>query len=456
MNFIDKKVGIWGFGTVGQAALTFFAQRRARITVMDQKNPTEADKALINHHNARFIKEENIHEFFHGHHYVLASPGIDVRPYLKHKDKLLTELDIFFAYWDDKTIAVTGSIGKTTLTTMISQLLTHSMPVATGGNIGTCMLDLIAQQPKNYAILELSSFQLEYAASCTPDIAIITNLYPNHYDRHESKDSYALAKAHIFYRQHINQHLILGAQTVTSAVIKKMLYEHQGSLTLIAVSEYEIPDEYGMETAFYFKHNDIVMRRNGVETIGGTLQNLPPFAHTINWLYLFATWHRLGLPYNTIQAYAHTIQLPEHRLEWVATINGAVFYNDSKATIPEATMAAVRQFKKPIILFLGGLSKGVDRSGFVQQLAQTTISHICCFGAEAPQLDAWCKKACVPSSCHATLEEAFTAAQAIISPGTTVLFSPSGSSYDLFENFPARGKRFKELVAIFGNEDNDQ
>jgi UDP-N-acetylmuramoylalanine--D-glutamate ligase len=453
MNFIEKKIGIWGFGTVGHAALTFFAERGAQITIMDQKKPTQQDLFLIRHYKATFQGEDAVTDFFAINDYVLVSPGIDIRPHKKYRDKFLTELDLFFSYWNNPVIAITGSIGKTTLTTMISQLLSHYTSVATGGNIGVGMLDLIKQQSKKYAVLEVSSFQLEYASLCKPQIAIITNLYPNHYDRHESKESYAAAKANIYLHQTQNDSLILGAQTITSVTIRQLLETYTGKLTFVAQNETDLPlVSYPNATFFYFKHNAIVMRRENKESFVASLTVLPPFAHTNNWLYLYAVWHRLAIPMETIQTLADSIVLPEHRLEWVATVNGTIFYNDSKATIPQATMAALDQCKNPTILFLGGLSKGVDRSSLINYIAKKTVTHVACFGAEAAQLNQWCKNNSISSTAHATLEDAFSSVQALFKPDVTVLFSPSGSSYDLFQDYQERGKQFKKLVQEFAHK----
>jgi UDP-N-acetylmuramoylalanine--D-glutamate ligase len=176
--------------------------------------------------------------------------------------------------------------------------------------------------------------------------------------------------------------------------------------------------------------------------------NFPPITFTDNWLTLITVIRLLDLPLDRLTHYAAACAIPAHRLEKVATIRGITFYNDSKSTIGAATLAAVRSLPQKPILLLGGLSKGVDRQNLICVLAHT-VKAIICFGAEREQLFAWCCDYTIPACAHASLRDAFFAGVAIAQPGDTLLLSPAGSSFDLFDDYKARGTAFNQLVQEF-------
>ncbi len=179
------------------------------------------------------------------------------------------------------------------------------------------------------------------------------------------------------------------------------------------------------------------------------LQELPNLSFIENWIAIVAALHTLELPLGPILQQAQRSTLPDHRLSKIAMINDIVFFNDSKSTTPISTLAAVTSLQgAPIHLFLGGLGKGIDRAPLIQQL-QEKIHHIYCFGKEAKQLATLCNEQNTAHSEHATLEEAFSSCMQNIKSGDYVLFSPSGSSFDLFENYEQRGNRFVALVEQF-------
>ena len=173
------------------------------------------------------------------------------------------------------------------------------------------------------------------------------------------------------------------------------------------------------------------------------------FSFIDNILLLISVCDLINLDITALETIACTMQLPEHRIEKVGTINNVVFYNDSKATTTASTLAAVEKLcNRSLHLFLGGLSKGVDRAPFIAQL-KDKVQHIYCFGREADALYAMCVNNNISTTHHPTLDNAVSTCLSIISPGDCVLLSPSGSSYDLYENYEQRGKHFKELVADY-------
>lgn len=418
-------IGIWGFGCVGTSALHFFGKRGYQVAVMDSKVPTAAQQTLLATYNATFFDQTSqLDAFFAAHEQVLPSPGIDLRPYTHYLNKCTTELDILAAHFHKPIIAITGTLGKTSSTHILTQALAHyGKRVTMGGNVGIAMLDLIDKQDElDYAVIELSSFQLEQVTFFAPQLALITNIYPNHLDRHSSMHDYQLAKARIYMQQTGNQLTLL-----PSAVYMQL---QQAGVPL--------PTNYRLlDTTHTYANLQLFIRHTFAD----------------NALLIAAALEELGY---AIPTDCH-FSIPEHRVQAIATIKGVTFYNDSKSTLPQATMAALARLapNNNIILFLGGLDKGVDRQPLIAQIAQSKlVKMVYAFGLQAPQLADWCtiyNQACIATS---TLEQAFTHATSSAQPGDVVLFSPAGASFDLFNHYEHRGTVFKELVHAYAQQIN--
>ena len=400
-----KTIGIWGFGIVGKAALTFF--NNAHVQVWDAKKLGENDQALIAEHGATYA-QCSLDEFLEQCDEVLPSPGVNLDAHAKYAHKFLNELDLFASSFRGKTIAITGTLGKTTVTSQLGLLLQMEWgaQVAIAGNIGVGML-AVPGSGATTCVLELSSFQLEHAQTFAPDIAIWTNIFPNHLDRHESVESYCNAKFNLLRNQRAGQVAIISEQVAQHELFKAR--EHELQCKVIVAPEYT--------------------------------NNLFPPGFRSNWCLMVTALNHLNLPcsYERLSL-AATKQ--EHRLEHVATVNGVDYYNDSKATVPEATIGAIMQLAhlgRPIILILGGQSKGADRSQLRAVVHNTPeIREVFCFGGERASFEV--------AQGFATLGGVFHAAVAASEPGDVILFSPSGASFDLFANYKERGEAFCRLV----------
>lgn len=446
MNQKNKKIGIWGFGIVGKTALAYFARSTIITSVMDAKQPTSEEQLLIDQAKSIFVDQTNIDIFLQEHDYILASPGIDIRPYQSFQHKFITELDIFSQAFKKPTIAITGTIGKTSITHLLSEILGTQKKIALGGNIGKGMLSLIDQQKDvDYALLELSSFQLEHCSVVAPDLAILTNFFPNHLDRHGSLDSYFKAKCKLFAYQTKHQKALVPldiVEKITHAVQPCSPQFHFFSdKAPTKEQQRQFPHAY-----FFYLDNNIIMQEYGTEKISLiSLEQLPTITFDQNWLIIVAAVRLLGMPLSMLHRLP-SLTLPAHRIEKVATVNNIDFYNDSKGTIIEATLAAVKKLQgKPILLFMGGISKGVDRSTIFAAL-KNLVSTIFCFGSEAYLLQKYAQTHNIPCFAFQTLEEAFAQAIKIAKQGDQILFSPSGASYDLFAHYQERGDCFKKLV----------
>lgn len=439
-KFENVKIGIWGFGRVGKSVLTYVSKLNVQCQIFDQRVLSYEEQQLIKEHQANIIDPQHFDHFLQSNDYIVASPGVDISSY-QSKARFICELDIFACLWHKPTIGITGTIGKTTVTTLLYTILQKHMPTVVGGNIGTPMLDIVKQQNNvDLGILELSSWQLEYTKEYKPDIAIVTNLYPNHLDRHKTMAAYFQAKATIIKYQMPHQTAILPLSLWNN--IQPLLLQSR----IIWVHD-------GKPMRQHFKHanhiiykdkNQVIEWYCGTERIICSSALLPACTFHANWLAIIACLITLGIPTHEL---SDSIIYLEHRLEKIGTYKQVTFYNDSKATTVEATLAALKQLKHDhIILFLGGLSKGVDRSTLIKKLPKS-VKEVLCFGKEADILKQYCIQYNIPSHAYATLPDAFAALHSKLPSKGTILFSPSGSSLDLYTDYEERGRDFKRLFA---------
>ncbi|MCA9769917.1 UDP-N-acetylmuramoyl-L-alanine--D-glutamate ligase [Candidatus Dependentiae bacterium] len=445
-NRTNKKIGVWGLGVVGKAAVSFLHTQNIYITVCNDKNLTASEKNFLQKYNAFFCHQKNINYFFQENDFIVVSPGIDLTPYKKYQHKFLAELDLFQEFCTKPLIAITGSVGKTTIVTLLEEILKkYGHTVLVGGNIGISTLSLLSKQNNaDYIILEVSSFQLEYCKQFAPDFAIITNLYPNHLDRHKTVEQYCTTKLNIIKYQNMHQKALLPLS------IHEILPKNNKSN--ISFFSDQKPKQFLDRCSYFFTLNNLVIMRhygskNNIEESIIYLSFFPNITFTQNWLIITAILYLLGKKVKSENIQSQ-FTLPKHRLEKVTTIDGITFYNDSKATTPSSTLAAVNQLQgKPIHLFLGGLSKGIDRTDLITQL-KNKVCFIYCFGKEAKELKKMCTQNNIPAQHYSNLDDAFQASLQKAHPGVQIVLSPSGSSFDLFKNYEERGNYFKKLILM--------
>jgi UDP-N-acetylmuramoylalanine--D-glutamate ligase len=439
----NKTVGIWGFGKVGSSTAQFLHSYGATIIGMDQK---QISHALVN----TWFTQDQKDAFFAQSDFIIASPGIDISPYYSaHKHKWLTELDLFHQHWQKTVLAITGSVGKTSVTTLLGQLMTnHDVRPAVAGNIGTPMLELIkSRNIYDLAILEVSSFQLEYCTSFAPDLALWTNFVPNHLDRH-TIEQYFDAKANIFSHQ-TDQQIAIIPFDLFARLSNRYPHKRYIVITENQISVAEKDHIIASEHTLFMLEDTILCKytKNGRQELLA-MRTMPETTFVSNWLAICAILDTLGHDLDTLSEYAQDLSIPEHRMEKI-TKERTTFYNDSKATTPTSTLSAINRLAgQELILFLGGLSKGIDRSHLVNAL-RGKVKRIYCFGTEAPLLHQWCNDYAIPSSAHTSLDEAFTECMRNKKKCEVILFSPSGSSYDLFKDYEVRGTYFKQLITDY-------
>lgn len=450
MNFTAKNMGIWGFGVVGKAAAHYLTQAGAQVEIIDARQISVEEQQLVRDLLATVSQAQDqgdIEAFLERNEYIVVSPGIDTRLYANFAHKFIAEFDLFQAAYTKTKITITGSVGKTTITHLLSHIIRSYNPKWwAGGNIGNSVLDvLMTQEQTDGAIIEASSFQLDQCSTFAPDLAIITNIYPNHLDRHGSFENYVKAKTKIFAHQHEEQVALIPLALKDSldlAHVRSCLHYFSSTRPAQDVMEQLSPSSI----LFYIEDNHIKAFNAGKHITLIDTALLPTISFIENWLIICAVLFLFQLPVDNLQDLVSQVRLPEHRLEHVATINGVDLYNDSKGTTTAATRAAVNKLKsRPIILMLGGIGKGVDRTEFIKTL-HTDVKAIICFGKEREALAAACQASHIPHDTAETLDQALRTSMAKATDGDQIVFSPAGASFDQFKNYEERGMRFKECI----------
>lgn len=449
-NFDNKKIGIWGFGVVGSSALTFFDQCNVTSIEILNNKPVELSRTR-NIVFATLQAPTTIHNFFENNDLILVSPGIPLHEYQSYAHKLISELDLFYHHNSSPTIAITGSLGKTSITHLLTNILQKmNLHTIAAGNIGYPMLQLISKhQAKNFdtIVLELSSFQLQQSQIFSPDLAIITNIYDNHLDHHASIDEYIDAKFNIIKHQNSLKKALMPLELASLVHAKFLDHDHIIFFSANKPTQEQLSKLAPDTSIYYVDKKSIYKMVNQITTLLLTISQLPPITFQTNFLIIVAALDIQNISVQSVANILAQLDIPDHRLQKIASHHGSDFYNDSKSTVWQATLQAVNSMPhdKPIKLFLGGLSKGANREPLLQALQNKNI-EVYAFGKEAELLGAICKKFNIAYAAHDTLEDSFDACVKNITQPSTILFSPAGSSYDLFDNYIDRGKKFVNMV----------
>ena len=356
---------------------------------------------------------------------------------LREQGALVTsEMDVFFSLCPCYKIAVTGSDGKTTTTTLISEMLKAAgKTVWLGGNIGTPLLPLCRQMKEtDFAVVELSSFQL-MDMQHSPDVAVITNLAPNHLDVHKDMEEYVEAKKNIYAFQNADGLLVLNADNAITAQLSgngiTRFFSRQG------------------ENCHVRQENGVIYR--GGEAVLETKDILLPGVHNIeNYMAAIAAVEGL-VSDDTIRTVAKNFGGVEHRIELVRIKDGVRYYNDSIASSPSRTIAGLRSFREKVLLIAGGYDKHIPYDVLGPEIC-THVKKLYLGGATGPQIRAAVENCpeyqpgCPEIEDCGNFDGAFYAAVRDAREGDVVLMSPASAAFDQFKNFMVRGDHFKKLV----------
>jgi len=441
----NKRVLVVGLGKSGVAAATFLQEQGARVAVSDSKPEAQIQKEITTlldrgitvetgHHGERTFRDQDL---------IVVSPGVPSdQPQLQHARSLgiqvIGEVELAFRFLRGRVIAITGSNGKTTTTTLTGEILSKSgRKTLVGGNIGTPVISLVGQStPETVTVLEVSSFQLETIQQFRPWIAAILNITPDHLDRHHTFEAYVDAKARIFENQQPGDFAVLNADDPACLGLKDRA---KNGLHWFSRKQ-------SVEQGSQVQDGQIVFTHAGKRT-----QVLPvddirlKGAHNLENVLAAVTVTMLaGCSPEDVRRGVKEFQGVEHRLEPVATLNDVAFYNDSKATNVDATIKALESFSGNIHLILGGKDKGSDYTVLVPLLKER-VKRAYLIGAAAEKIAGQIQGSA--TLVHSgTLERAVHQAFDAATKGDIVLLAPACASFDQFENYEHRGRVFKEIV----------
>ena len=382
---------------------------------------------------------------------IFRTPGLrpDVPQLLaaqRQGSTLTSEMEVFFQVCPCHMIAVTGSDGKTTTSTITAELLrAQGYTVHLGGNIGTPLFDRIPDiRPEDFAVLELSSFQL-HSMHCAPDVAIITNISPNHLDVHKDMDEYIAAKENIYLHQREGDIAIFNEDND----ITRKLSKKAAAWTRFFSRREEVTD------GAFLRGDTIVLRHDGCEEAVMQRSDIRlPGMHNVE-NYLAAVTALDGLvPYEVMRETARTFVGVEHRIEPVQTIRGVQWYNDSIASSPTRTIAGLNAFNEKVILLAGGYDKHIPFAPLAPEVVKHVKLLILC-GATADAIEKAVREC---PDYHGSpeivrcesLEDCVKTAYKRAVRGDIVTLSPACAAFDQFANFMERGKAFKKLVMALG------
>ena len=452
-DWSGKRVLILGAARQGLALARWLSIHGAHVTLSDSRDENELCLARES------LAEYPIEWALDGHPLALLdstdvlclSGGVPltlpiVAEAIKRDIPLSNDSQIFMEVVPCKTIGITGSAGKTTTTTLVGKMAANAYGsrAHTGGNIGDPLINYVDNMDaKDIAILELSSFQLEQM-TISPKIAAILNVTPNHLDRHGTMEAYTAAKARLLDFQSNTDVAILGRDDKGAWSLRNRV---KGKLLTFSMNELE----EGLSGAYF--HDGLLNLRDGNAYLPLILREkiLVRGDHNVlNVLAAFTIGHAAGFPLDAMLEAVEEFRGVEHRQEFVRELRGVRWYNDSMATAPERSMAAIRSFDEPIVLLLGGRDKDLPWDDLMQ-LADERVDHIVLFGEAAEKIEKTIEKLGPgpkrftverADGLHAAIQLAAEVAQA----GDVVLLSPGGTSFDEFKDFAERGERFRTWV----------
>ncbi len=445
MELNGKRVLVLGLGRSGLASAMFLKSRGAQVTVSDAKSEAELrdqipvllDEGIAvetGGHAVRTLQNQDL---------VVISPGVavDAPPVVQARKlghTVIGEVELASQFLRGQIVAITGSNGKTTTTTLTGEILTAGgLKTLVGGNIGTPAISLAAQStPETAVVLEISSFQLETICTFRPKVAVILNITPDHLDRHRTFSAYMDAKARIFENQEGDEFTLLNADDPSCVELGK---RSRGQV-------FWFSRKREMESGVFTRAGQIMFRRDGAERQIMPVSEIPlKGAHNLeNVLAAVCVGALMGCAWEKIRAAVGAFKAVEHRLEYVATVRGVEYYNDSKATNVDATIKALESFPANVHLILGGKDKGSDYT-VLNDLLRERVKSVYTIGAAAEKIQSHIKGATriVPSG---TIDAAVKDAAKTAQPGDIVLLAPACASFDQFQNYEHRGRVFKELI----------
>jgi len=436
---IPDRVLVVGLGASGVSCVRFLASLGKRVTVTDMKGESALAPSLealgATPYKGRFGGHDR--RDFLDHELIVISPGMNTdHPLLDEARKggarVIGEVELASTFIDEPIIAITGTNGKTTTTSLLGHVFQAAFdPVFVGGNIGDPLINYVtAGLPARYVIAEISSFQLETIETFRPRTSILLNITEDHLDRYAAFADYAAAKMRIFRNQTPEDQALLSTDVSIGNGIK--------------ARQYYFSTKDGLEEGAFVKGEMLHVRLGGARfSYRRDLSPLVGVHNTENLLSVLLTSHLYGIDRSLIEERVASFKGLAHRMEFVREIKGVRFYNDSKATNVDATKRAIESMKGDIILIAGGR----DKRGSYKPVAAMAerIKGLVLIGEAAGRIEAELGPY-VPTYGEASLDAAISRAFRMARRGDSVLFSPMCSSFDMFESYKARGAAFRKIA----------
>lgn len=447
MDYGEKNILVLGAGSSGIGAAWVLAQLHANVVLNDYK-PVEFESSTrkkLDDAGVTIITGRQDNSLLNGVDRIVISPGIAlsipiVQEAFNRHIEVVSEVELAYDVCKSPILGVTGTNGKTTTTTLLTQVMESTgLPIKVGGNIGDSLSEAAFNMPEGgYLIAELSSYQLETIKSFCPLGAIVLNVTPDHLARHKTMENYAAAKARIFMNQNAENFVVLNDDDPIVAAMKKDVHSK-----ILSISQH-----HKVECGAYFEGNTCYAVLDGnVISVIDTEQIHIKGAHNIeNILSVIALTYALGVDVERIKRTIENFHGVEHRLERVTTIHDVTFYNDSKATNTDSVVKALDAFDKPVILLAGGHDKMTPLEDFMNVVKKNT-KEVIFMGEAAERFESVATKVGVTNIHRAqSMKEAVELGYKLAEPSDIVLLSPACSSFDWYSCFEERGDDFKKCV----------
>lgn len=449
MNELEnKRILVVGMGKSGVAAAQALLKLGAVVSVYDQKAEDKIDTQLI-----QFLRNKNVTCYFGEEpdntgelDMVVISPGVPLDTGFVQKARnagaeVIGELEIAYRVGRGKYVAITGTNGKTTTTTLVGEIFRNSgRKTYVVGNVGVAVISkALCTTEDDWLVTETSSFQLETIRDFRPEVSALLNITPDHMDRHKTIENYAQAKAMIFRNQDESQYFVVNYDDELS-------WKMAGQCRAKVIPFSRRTD---LELGCFALDGDIVIRNESGQCVDicGTDELKIPGAHNLeNALAAAAVSYFAGISPEVIAKTLREFEGVEHRLEFSGEVDGVRFVNDSKGTNPDASIKAIEAIRTGIILIAGGYDKGSDFDDFINAFGGK-VKHLVLLGKTAPKIKETAERLGYTNivMCR-DMDECVKTAYRLASPGDTVLLSPACASWDMYTCFEQRGEHFKNCV----------
>lgn len=446
-----RKVAIIGLGVSNQPLIDYLYEKKAKVTVFDEREIDEIPKQImdkITNFGFEFFLGENCLENLNGFTLIFRSPSclptrLELEAEANRGAIVTTEIEMLMKMCPCKIIGVTGSDGKTTTTSLINAILKQGgYNTYLGGNIGTPLFTKLSEiTPEDIVVLELSSFQL-MGMEISPNIAVITNITPNHLNIHKDYEEYIESKKNIFKYQNKNDKLILNYD---NDITRNCANETEGKVVFFSGKE-KLDNGYIVDKKVIKECNDRI-RKHVLNTNEVILRGEHNFENIATAIAATNELVDIDTAVNAVKDFKPV----EHRLEFIREIDGVKWYNDSVSSSPTRTIAGLYSFDEEIVLIAGGYDKNLDYTPIAKPIIEKVKTLILLgqtsgkiFESVKEELDKQDKDLDI-YMCD-NLNQTIELAKKVAKTGQIILFSPASASFDMFRNFADRGNQFKELV----------